>query len=332
MALGPIAQTLIVVLLGLIAAFLLLAYVTRGPYRIPGTVSSDPTLPVLELNRVRLHGKITGPKAAPLVIVLHGGPGNDHRSLLGLETLSDRYRVLFFDQRGAGLSERVASDALSMADYLSDLDALVDAYSNGQDIHLVGHSWGAILAIAYLGHRPDRVGRVVAIEPGFLDFAGYQSWEKRRKSIARSPRLLMTGLVAGFRSRQVTPIDPHAAEDYLVGSVVHAFANHPDNPYHCPGKPYSAPSWRFGAQASDVFWSNPEPNLEAVAAGVGQPTPILFIAGGCNEWTGPMLQTRHAQMFPNASVKVIANAGHDSVWDQPDETIDAIRDFLNRHE
>ena len=122
--------------------------------------------------------------------------------------------------------------------------------------------------------------------------------------------------------------DADAAADHLTGSVVHAFANHPSNPYHCPGEPYAAPSWRFGARASDVFWNDPGPAIDAMARGLGQPHPILFVAGGCNDWTGEPLQSRHAARFPDASLAVIENAGHDVVWDQPARTTAAIRGFL----
>ncbi|MFG6593737.1 alpha/beta fold hydrolase [Sulfitobacter sp. 1A13368] len=183
--------------------------------------------------------------------MLHDGPGGDHRSLLALEALSDTYRVLFYDQRGAGLSERVTEARQGMADHLADLDALITAQGDGP-VLLIGHSWGAMLATAYLGHRPEVVSRAVLIEPGFLDAEGLTSFEARRAALSRSPRVVWAGLLAGFRARGVTG-DAEAARDSIVGTVVHAFANHPANPYHCPGQTYDTPAWRFGSCASDAF-------------------------------------------------------------------------------
>lgn len=318
---------LLATLLALLALiFAVLLRMTRHPPDVPATVTNDPALPRLAGDGVLLHGRIAGPDAAPLAIVLHGGPGGDHRSLLALEGLATSHRVLFYDQRGAGLSERVDADRLTIRDHLADLDALIAAHGGGPAL-LIGHSWGAMLATAYLGHRPDAVSRAVLIEPGFLDAPGLAVFETRRAALSRSARVLWAGLLAGFRARGVKG-DDDAARDSVVGTVVHAFANHPANSYHCPGRDYDAPAWRFGGRASDAFWADPAPALDAMANGLSYRGRILILAGGCNDWTGAALQSGHAAMFPDAVMKVIPEAGHDIVWDQPEATLSAIRRFL----
>ena len=319
----------VVLLLLTVVAVIALLVATRAPYPIVDTVEYNADLPRIELDDVVLHGRLCGAEGLPLVVVLHGGPGGDHRSLLGLEDLTDRFRVLFFDQRGAGLSQRVPDEALSIDGHLADLDQLVDRYANGGDVILIGHSWGAMLAVAYLGHRPERIARAVLIEPGFLDAKGYEDWEARRHRISRSLRVLLAGLLAGFRARNLASDDPSAERDFLVGSVVHAFANHPSNPYHCRGSEYSAPSWRFGGRASDVFWANPHATIARIENGLGHPAPILLMAGGCNSWTGRDLQQRHAKRFPDAQVVEVDRSGHDVIWDQQARALEAIRAFLS---
>lgn len=301
-----------------------LLWITRAPPEVPATVADDPALPRLAGAGVSLHGRAVGPEGAPLVVVLHGGPGGDHRSFLALEALADARCVLFYDQRGAGLSERVGAGQLRVADHLADLDALIDAHGGGP-VALVGHSWGAMLAVAYLGHRPEAVSRAVLIEPGFLDRPGYGAWDARRAALSRSPRVVWAALRAGFEARHLTGA---AARDHIAGAAVHAFANHPDNPYHCPGRPYDAPSWRFGGAASDAFWVDVSPALDAMAEGLASPRPVLILAGGCNDWTGAPLQAGHAGMFSDARLEVIAGAGHDVAWDAPDAARAAIRRFL----
>jgi proline iminopeptidase len=320
-AAGAVAGAIAFAFGGLMAA-------TRGDAPVMATVTENLSLPRLDVNDVTLHGEITGPDGAPLVIVLHGGPGGDHRSLKGLAALSDRYRVLFFDQRGSGLSERVSETGLGVSDYLADIEALAEAHAPGQEVILVGHSFGAMLALAFMGQQPERVRGAVLIEPGFLDAAGYAAWEQRRREIAGSGSVTLTGLLAGFQARNVTARDGAAQRDFIVGSVVHAFADHPANPYHCPGEAYSAPSWRFGGAASDTFWADPTPLFSAIEPGIGTETPLLFLAGGCNDWTGAPLQEAHAARFPKAELITIEGAGHDVIWDQKDAAIRAIRRYL----
>src|SRR5262245_47876616 len=55
---------------------------------VPKTVDEDPALPALQLADTRLHAEAFGDPAAPLVIVLHGGPGSDYRSMLDLTALA----------------------------------------------------------------------------------------------------------------------------------------------------------------------------------------------------------------------------------------------------
>lgn len=314
--------------LGFLAvAFTSLMFVTRTPSEVLATVKDNPSLRSLEGDSVLLHGRVTGPEEAPLMIVLHGGPGSDFRSLLALENLAPQKRVLFYDQRGAGLSERVASDALSIAHHLADLDRLIRDHSNGMAVTLLGHSMGAALAVAYMGHAPENVANVILIEPGFLDREGFDQFEAQRQSLANSVQVIGAGILAGFRARNVEG-DTHAAHDSIIGAAVQAFADHPDNPYHC-GQGYSAPGWRFGGVASDTFWAEVSPALEAIKVGLGQSKPILFLAGECNTWIGEATQKRHVELFPAASLAVIPDAGHNVIWDNPEASIKVIRKFLS---
>src|SRR5690349_8356859 len=89
---------------------------------VPRTVTEDPTLPQIAVNGTHLHAEAFGDPTAPTVVVLHGGPGSDYRNLLDLRALTDDgYRVVFWDQRGAGLSERHDGGTYSFAVYAQDL-------------------------------------------------------------------------------------------------------------------------------------------------------------------------------------------------------------------
>src|SRR5688572_29141984 len=81
---------------------------------VPKTVVDDPTLPAIAINGTRLHSEAFGEPTDPIIVVLHGGPGSDYRGLLPLRALAeDGYRVVFWDQRGAGLSQRHAPETIT---------------------------------------------------------------------------------------------------------------------------------------------------------------------------------------------------------------------------
>jgi proline iminopeptidase len=313
----------------LIALIVVLFIATRGDYPVAALVSEDNTLPAREIAGVRLHMRVEdGPSDASTIIVLHGGPGGDFRSLLGLSALSDTARVVFYDQRGAGLSERVPADLLTLDGYLDELGEVIALTSPDRPVLLIGHSWGAMLASAYLGAHPDRVSGAVLIEPGYLDAEGKAAWEARAARYMSGAGYALTAVLNGFRAAHVTGPDDNAAEDFLIGRMVGVFVNHPDNPYHC-GEGYTAPAWRFGSLASAVWRDAPDADLDRIAQGTAYRGPVLLLAGACNDWTGAPLQATHADRFRKAHLRVIPGAGHDVVRDNPAAALEAIRWFLS---
>jgi proline iminopeptidase len=294
---------------GLVILIVALFVETRGDYHVAKLVTEDVVLPSVEIDGVRLHTKVVeGSSGALTIIVLHGGPGGDFRSLLALEALSDSHTIIFYDQRGAGLSERVSDDLLTLDQHLMELNAIANRFSPDRPVNLIGHSWGAMLATAYLGVHPNRVDRAVLIEPGYLDAAEKTEWTETAQSFMSGFAYWREALLTGFRAQHVTGPDAHAADDFLIGHMVGHFVNHPENPYHC-GDGYTAPSWRFGAATSNRWADARAIEIDQIARGISFQGPILFLAGACNRWLGPELQAKHAARFPNAQLVTIPDAG-----------------------
>jgi proline iminopeptidase len=79
------------------------------------------------------------------VIVLHGGPGLDHSGFRPyLDPLGNEFRLLYVDERGQGLSERVEPATLSLDVFARDVDLLAEALEV-ERFALLGHSFGAII-------------------------------------------------------------------------------------------------------------------------------------------------------------------------------------------
>lgn len=100
------------------------------------------------------------------IIVLHGGPDFDHGYLLpDLDRLADEFRLIYYDQRGRGRSaDHVSPEDVTLTSEMDDLDN-VRQYFHLESAVLLGHSWGTVLALEYALRHPERVSRMILMNP-----------------------------------------------------------------------------------------------------------------------------------------------------------------------
>src|SRR6266404_2393115 len=105
--------------------------------------------------KVRSYGS-----SVPQVIVVHGGPGACGSMAPVARELADSFRVLEPFQSGV---------ATTVADHIADLHEVVESCSGLVAPALVGHSWGAMLSLAYAAAHPSMVGPIVLVCSGTFD-------------------------------------------------------------------------------------------------------------------------------------------------------------------
>jgi L-proline amide hydrolase len=110
--------------------------------------------------------RITGDLSSgvtPLVIA-HGGPGATHQYLLSLTALAAARPVIHYDQLGCGNSTHLqdADPSYWTVDlFLAELDNLLEQLGIADDYHLLGQSWGGMLASEHAVRRPAGLQRLV---------------------------------------------------------------------------------------------------------------------------------------------------------------------------
>jgi proline iminopeptidase len=112
----------------------------------------------------RFYWKIVGePGPSGTVVTLHGGPGATHDYLLAFSDLAQHgYRIVYYDQLGCGRSELAKSvTEYSVERDVADLEELRQDLGLGR-IHLVGSSYGGLLAIAYALAHPEPLKTLVS--------------------------------------------------------------------------------------------------------------------------------------------------------------------------
>ncbi len=108
----------------------------------------------VDINGTSLYYKTRG--SGDPIVVLHGGPGFDHRQFLPyIWDLAEQHQVILYDQRGTGMSSGpVDAASISIDKFIADIEAVREAFGI-QKMNLLGHSWGGILAMHYGIRHPD---------------------------------------------------------------------------------------------------------------------------------------------------------------------------------
>ncbi len=128
----------------------------------------------VQTNGIRLHYLEHEGDGPPLVLT-HGLSANAHSLDVLAHRLVPAVRVLVFDLRGRGLSDR--PDTYSMAEHSADVLGALDALGL-ERVALGGHSFGGLLTLYLAATAPERVERALVldapdeVDPAVLDQIG----------------------------------------------------------------------------------------------------------------------------------------------------------------
>jgi pimeloyl-ACP methyl ester carboxylesterase len=120
-------------------------------------------------NGIKLHVQRLGhqPGRPPIVVFIHGLVIDNMSSLyysLANPVAKAGADAILYDMRGHGLSERPPT-GYTLDDSVADLVGLLDALAVEHPVHVVGHSYGASVALRAAILVPDRLASLVLIEP-----------------------------------------------------------------------------------------------------------------------------------------------------------------------
>jgi proline iminopeptidase len=268
----------------------------------------------------------------PLLLV-HGGPGLTSRYLEGLLALGDTRPVFTWDQLDCGQSDRPHNPSLwTLGRFVDELDVVRTALAPGP-VHVLGHSWGATLAMEWLmTRRPGGIASVVFASPCLST----PRWiADTRRLVARLSPEAQAAIAEAERSgdfhtpgyqraawgewmhAHIVRQLPAEAVESLVGSLAEMNAN------------LELLEHMWGP--SDFTVTGTLREFDRTGDLSALPMPVLF---HCGEFDEALPETMHEQaaMTPDAEVAVIPGAGHLTMIDAPEQANGAIREFLTRVE
>lgn len=273
---------------------------------------------------VRVNGDL-GAARKPLVLV-HGGPGGACWQMFPALPMAADRAVVVYDQLDSGRSDAPGDPAnWTLQRYASEIEA-VRAALGIERFHLLGHSWGGILATRYAADHQDRLASLTLQGTPLSS----RQWEVSVSSLLDQ---LPNGQGAVIREAERTG-EMSEAYGQAVTAFFRAHINRTRSPAYAPAYMRDVPEGRGDALAEAAVGMSVtrmtgfldgfdyEPLLDGIA------TPTLLLNGEFDvitpETTRAQLPRLHAGTFVE-----LAGAGHMAQFDKPDDWLATVNRFVS---
>jgi len=263
-----------------------------------------------------------GQEGAPRLLVLHGGPGADHRYLLPqLLHLGEKYDLLFYDQRGGGESRARSLDPITWQTQVNDLSAIVREFSL-EPPSIVGYSFGGLLTLLYIVESYTRTeskspARVVLIDPAPITKQFRRQFEDefaRRQHAPEIQRMRDELNASGLRESDPVAYRQRAFELSVAGY----FAD--------PRRATDLTPFRVVGRVQQSVWESLE-GFDLSAKLRKADFPILVVHG--RDDPIPLASSTQAAELLGAKLVVLDDCGHVPYVEQPAALFAAVDGFLS---
>ena len=263
-----------------------------------------------------------GRPGAPKLLVLHGGPGADHRYLLPqMLHLGEKHDLLFYDQRGGGRSRADARIPITWKTNVEDLGAVAEEF--GVDpLSIVGYSWGAILGLLYAieqrmnPHLPAPE-RIALISPGPLTREYRRQFEAEFARRQQSPEIQrMRDELAASGLRENDP-EAHRQRAFELG-VAGYFSD--------PRRATDLTPFRVVGRVQESVWESLG-DFDLISDLKGIKIPSIIVSG--RDDPIPLASSSEAASALGTNLVVLDECGHVPYVEQPQGLFRALDPFLD---
>jgi pimeloyl-ACP methyl ester carboxylesterase len=249
----------------------------------------------------------------PTLLVLHGGPGNDHSVFRPvLDELADVAQVVYLDHRGHGRSDRSTPDRWNLDTWADDVRGFCEALDIAHPV-VYGNSFGGIVALAHAIRHPGHPGKLILVstlhrpdlEPVFAAFERLGGREAR---------------AAAERAHE-DPTEENTGDFIRIcGPLITREPPDPDQRARRLANPELAEYFDRGEGRTFDFSGG----LGAIRC------PVLVVAGELDPVTPPSCsEAIAAELGPQlVRYELVRNAGHGILRDEPEALLALVRSFL----
>ncbi len=273
----------------------------------------------MSIRGISLNVRVMG-KGYPLVL-MHGGPGLDHTSLLPLKPLAKLFNLIYYDHRCNGRSDGPEITSMTWENLTADADALRKALGF-EKWAVFGHSFGGNVALEYVLRYPQKLSHLILMDTG-----GDQWWVNQNAPELLAKRGYSVSAVQAarrFYNGKLTPGEFLPTSLKFMSAYYHHFN-------------------LLGMAKDFVFGPTPKMRPEALIFGYGQllkgwtvmhrlgeiKVPTLVMAGRDDFLFPPEHQVALAGGITNAHLEIIERAGHEAPSERPAEVQRVVRNFMS---
>lgn len=273
------------------------------------------------------------------IIYLHGGPGGaiSKRVVDDLKRLGNfGFDLYFYDQVGSGNSTRL----INISDYTVQRH-IEDLYEIIKNIHsekviLIGQSWGAILAAAYLSQHPETIDKIIFTSPGpvypinnaEINIPAPDSLKIRKPLYTNKEANTSAG---NIRMSSIKFIATRFGKKIASDKEVDQFADFLDTKSYksalCDTSVVLQNRGGNGYYAGIMTYNDLFKMKDFRANIRGMNIPVLILKGECDNQPWGATQ-EYLSLFPNHKFILVPNAGHFINAEQPEIYIREIKNFL----
>jgi proline-specific peptidase len=270
------------------------------------------------VNGARLYCETHGPEDAPVLVILHGGPGvGDCRDQVrDYRALADEFRLVFYDARGSGRSEE--KPPYTHEQWVADVDELTRQLGI-ETFALLGHSYGGIVAQEYVVWNPARVRQLILVDTS-------ASTVENELSIQRALEADLPGIEEGWlRKLFEGRLDSNHEMREMWEALLPLYFDGPIDPT-LPKRMADDTYFHYATHNFAFSVNNPAYDVRDRLPAVEVPT--LVICGG-NDWITPLAKSEEiVSLVPHSRLEVFANSGHMPMIEESEKFIGVLRGFL----
>ncbi len=258
------------------------------------------------------------------ILVLHGGPGGTSCGYTLLEPLGETRPVVRYDQLGTGRSGRPEDLSLwEVERFVDELDVVRRSLGLEQ-MHLLGHSWGASLAAAYVLEKGTQGIASLTLSSPLLSTP---LWIKDADILRQQlPDDVQQTLTEHEQAGTTNSDEYRQATDLFYERFMYA-GERLEQPASCAGAPRSKVIYEYMWGPTEFFATGNLLDFDVTDRLHKIDVPVLFITGEFDE-ARPETVADFQKLIPGSQFEIIEDAGHASYRKKTDQYLRILKEFF----